>query len=290
MSTRFPRLRYALAVTLLSSLLGHAAAPTPAVPILAGSGGDVAYLLGAWAGGRWLADHAAVPQLEPATRYRSWSLGKAVTSARGARPTSLGEPCDATLGTELHLPGPEGALRLYLPERVQAAPRPVEVLPTANPAYAEVVRAELRRRGIARPQVQLTRLVRADLDGDGTQEVLIEARHFQGEAQQGSALYPPPTGQPGDYSVLLLRSVWNGQAVTSTLGAYLGPARRWDPESSAPMPLATLYRLVDVADVNGDGRMELVTYSAYYEGSGFGVYEWTPRQGAQLRLETGCGV
>ena len=148
------------------------------------------------------------------------------------------------------------------------------------------MRAELKRRGLPNPQVTLTRLIRADLDGNGTQEVIIEARHFQ----NGRDDFPPPVGQPGDYSLLLLRAVVGGKVVTTVLGEHIAPQTPWDSGSSDPMPMATLHRLAGVADLNGDGRMELVLYGAYYEGSGFSVQQWTPAGLKGTPLESGCGV
>lgn len=266
-------------------------APVPApVPVLATTGGEPAYLLGGWQAGRWLTDAQLASRLGGAATYRTWTRGQAGGTVRGERPRSLGEPCEKTLASDLRPAAPRGALRVYLPAGLRAVPRPVQVLPTDQPVYAEVLRADLRRRGIAQPQVRVTGLTRVDLDGDGTQEVLIEARYFQKEGLEGSAFSPPPTGQPGDYSLLLVRSVRGGQAVLSTLAGYVGPRQPWDSGSGEPMPLANLYRLAGVADLNGDGRMEIVTYGAYYEGQSFAVYEWTPAGGAKLRLETGCGV
>lgn len=280
----------------LALLGGAALAQAPAaspVPVLATTGG-LTYLVGGWQrdeaqGGRWLTDTQVASRIGAAT-YQGWTLGRATGTARGERPGSMGEPCEQTLRIRLRPVPPEDALRVYLPAGLRAVPRPVQVLPPGNPTYTEIVRADLRRRGIAQPQVRITGLTRTDLDGDGTQEVLIEARYFQKEGPEGSAFSPPPAGQPGDYSLLLVRSVQGGRAVTSTLAGYLGPKRPWDSGSDQPMPLANLYRLAGVADLNGDGRMELIVYDAYYEGQGFGVYEWTPAGGAKLRLETGCGV
>ena len=262
----------------------------PLVPVLATTGGDLTYLLGGWQGGRWLTDAQTAARLGAATTYQGRSLGRATGTARGGRPGSMGEPCEQTLTTAMHPAPPEDTLRVYLPAGLRALPRPVQVLPPGNPTYTEIVRADLRRRGIAQPQVRVTGLTRTDLDGDGTQEVLIEARSFQKEGPEGSAFSPPPAGQPGDYSLLLIRFVREGRAMTSTLAGYLGPRQAWDPGGDQPMPLANLYRLAGVADLNGDGRMELIVYSAYYEGQGFAAYEWTPAGGAKLRLETGCGV
>ena len=288
--------RRLLAVALLGSVgvAQQSATPPVPVPVLATTGGDLTYLLGGWQGngrqgGRWLTD-AQVAARAGAATYQGWSLGRATGTARGGRPGSMGEPCEQTLSTAMRPAPPEDTLRVYLPAGLRALPRPVQVLPPGNPTYAEIVRADLRRRGVAQPQVRVTGLTRTDLDGDGTQEVLIEARYFQKEGPEGTAFSPPPAGQPGDYSLLLVRSVQGGRAVTSTLAGYLGPRQAWDPGGDQPMPLANLYRLAGVADLNGDGRMELIVYSAYYEGQGFAAYEWTPAGGAKLRLETGCGV
>lgn len=222
------------------------ASPTPPVPVLATLGDGASYLVGGWQGGRWARDTAIAPRLRGTATYQAWALGHPAGTARGERPTSMGEPCEQTLSTDLRPAAPEGLLRVYLPAGLRAVPRPVQVLPTGNPTYTEIVRADLRRRGVAQPQVRVTGLVRADLDGDGTQEVLIEARYFQQEGPEGNAFSPPPAGQPGDYSLLLLRSVRNGQAVTSTVAGYLGPRQAWDSGSAEPMPLANLYRLAGV--------------------------------------------
>lgn len=49
------------------------------------------------------------------------------------------------------------------------------------------------------------------------------------------------------------------------------------------------YGISAIADLNGDGVMEIVTKSYYYEGNASSVYELA---GDELRevLSTGCGV
>jgi hypothetical protein len=51
----------------------------------------------------------------------------------------------------------------------------------------------------------------------------------------------------------------------------------------------TVYDLASVADLNGDGRMEVVLVWSYYEGGGVTGYEL---QGDRLApvLEAGCGA
>jgi hypothetical protein len=263
----------------------QAAAPAGLHPVLAtlpGSGGT--YLLGGWQDGRWLSDAQTRTRMATGATYTRLAPGSTPTRVQGGRPASLGEPCEVTFEVKV-TPAREG-LAVLASARLNAQPRPVTVLPTRNATYETAVRAELKRRGLPNPQVTLTRLIRADLDGNGTQEVIIEARHFQ----NGRDDFPPPVGQPGDYSLLLLRAVVGGKVVTTVLGEHIAPQTPWDSGSSDPMPMATLHRLAGVADLNGDGRMELVLYGAYYEGSGFSVQQWTPAGLKGTPLESGCGV
>lgn len=48
--------------------------------------------------------------------------------------------------------------------------------------------------------------------------------------------------------------------------------------------------LAGVADLNADGRTELVVQDAYYEGEGAVVLEWSPGAGLKERLNEGCGA
>ena len=50
------------------------------------------------------------------------------------------------------------------------------------------------------------------------------------------------------------------------------------------------YSLEGVADLNGDGQMEIVTSESYYEGVTLDAWTWTPARGLKNVLETGCGV
>jgi hypothetical protein len=46
------------------------------------------------------------------------------------------------------------------------------------------------------------------------------------------------------------------------------------------------YHLSAIADLNGDGRMEIALYSAYYEGSSSDIFELS---GTQFKAVLGCG-
>ena len=48
------------------------------------------------------------------------------------------------------------------------------------------------------------------------------------------------------------------------------------------------YRVLDVADLNGDGRMEVLVHAWYYEGAGVLVYTYDGSTLTEV-LATGCG-
>ncbi|WP_309572589.1 hypothetical protein [Deinococcus sp.] len=243
-------------------------------------------LLGAWRAGRWVPARSDLTRRGGSQPYRQYPLGGRASTVTGSPAESMGEPCADTYQVTLSPDVPATAFTVLTTSTRPFQPRPVTSLPTTNATYQRIVRQELIRRGVRTPVVTITALIRADLDGNGTQEVIIEASRFQ----QRGGNFPPPTGLPGDYSLLLLRHVAGGKAMTTVLGEYVAPPTPWSPDSTAPMPLAGLYRLAGLADLNGDDRLELITYGAYYEGDAFAAQEWTPAGGLKVRLETGCGV
>ena len=60
--------------------------------------------------------------------------------------------------------------------------------------------------GVAEPQARVTQVVRADLDGDGTAEVLVTADQL---SDPSSSL-----ARPGDWSVVFMRRVVDGEVRT----------------------------------------------------------------------------
>jgi hypothetical protein len=50
------------------------------------------------------------------------------------------------------------------------------------------------------------------------------------------------------------------------------------------------YRILDVADLNGDGRMEVLVHAWYYEGASVIVYTYDDDGELTEVLATGCGA
>ncbi|WP_161882435.1 hypothetical protein [Deinococcus alpinitundrae] len=249
---------------------------------------DGAALLGVWDNPRWLSPPDAVPKVKADTPYTVRGLSGPGVGAVGGSPVSYDSPCPDYFGVALAPRRVAQQTLIATRADLQARPRPVVLLPNSNPTYRAVVRAELQRRGLKNPAVELQRIVRADLDGDGKDEVIIEASHFAESV--GSALprpVPAVNASAGDFSLLLLRSVVSGQVKTTVLGADV--VLKASTDIDAPR-LNLRYSLEGVADLNGDGQMEIVTSDSYYEGVTLDAWTWMPARGLKKVLETGCGV
>lgn len=123
-------------------------------------------------------------------------------------------------------------------------PRPVKEISTNNRTYRAVIRRLLDKRGVP-DEVELTGAVSADLDGNGTQEVLLFA-HL--------------TKEERGYAIAVLRHVVKGRAVDEIL-----EFNHYDPKKGG-FPLWHL--LEAVADFDGDGNMEFMESShmiAHYD-------------------------
>lgn len=166
------------------------------------------------------------------------------------------------------------------------APRKVTELPKSNLVYRSFLGGFLKRNGLAGATPRITRLVRADLDGDGSDEILIEARSRDGLPTSAYDKAHPER----EYSVLLVRSARGGKVTETALSFSRG--KKGDGGENAQMngilPLAEV-RLRAVADLDGDGRMEVVTSARMYEAVGYDL--WAFRGGRATRpLTNGTGI
>jgi len=154
----------------------------------------------------------------------------------------------------------------------QLQPRPVSVAGSREgleQAAIELLAAE----GYEADAVEIVQAIDADLDGDGAVETITVidtiryvptpdgyAMVFAVSAEADSELFAQSAIPPG-YS-----------------GAPAGET--WDPIA---------FRVGAVADLNGDGAMELVVSWRAWESSGVSIYELTDDGLAQV-LDCGCGV
>jgi hypothetical protein len=137
-------------------------------------------------------------------------------------------------------------------------PRTPESFPTDTPVYLETVAGWLTDQAPSQPIVVINKIWRVDLEGDGVDEVIIDASRFA-EASGHNV-------EPRDYSVILMRKVSGNDVVRlEIVGDYYGEAA----ENAFPLS----YSLEFVGDLNGDGVMEIVVGISRWEGMGVMVFE-----------------
>lgn len=153
-------------------------------------------------------------------------------------------------------------------------PREVEALGTANEAYVAATSELLAGLGIDDESPELVQVVRLDLEGDGVDEVIVVAQ------RNASGVLAVP--ELGDYGVAFLRRLIEGEVQEAVLG---GSFVVDDPDELLILP-----RLTAVADLNGDGVMELVVTESYFEGSWTSVLEYVNDDVGPVEiLMVGCG-
>ncbi|HEV7376241.1 MAG TPA: hypothetical protein VGN95_16100 [Pyrinomonadaceae bacterium] len=230
-------------------------------------------LLGGVADGKWLEAEAIAPLIKGGERYRFYTLKGFAGKAVGAKVDPTGDPCGRSSNVAFE---PEAKEGFAVDERFNAMPRTPKMLSASDPAYRQMVAGILRSHGIRRPLVNITQLLHIDLDGDGTDEVLVSATHLAegiGGANRQMAVH----SKPGDYSLVFLRKIVKGRAQNIIL------SEDYHLRNNDSTPFQ--FRIAAVLDVNGDGKMEIIVHGDYYEGGGSTLYRLI---GNKVKEAFGC--
>jgi len=156
-------------------------------------------------------------------------------------------------------------------------PRTVKPIDLNDGTYKKIVTDILATKRLTKTQSILTQAFRVDLDGDGQEEVLIAATKYSSGKVSSSA-------RVGDYSFILLRKIVAGKVQNTVIA---GDFITKKIDFGAPSE----FEISAIADLNGDGKMEIILHSAYYEGSSTGVYEIKGNKAVEVAaLSVGCGV
>ncbi len=145
---------------------------------------------------------------------------------------------------------------------------------TDDGTYAAFARELLDQRGLDVAEPVIKQLLRVDLEGDGVNEIIVVTEEIQGP-------YEPPT--PGDYSIVFMRKVVDGEVQTAILGDSVVGTEEGG--------LNLGFGVGAVADLTGDGRMEVVVSVAYFEGLSVEVWEYfNDDLGMVPTVQAGCGA
>jgi len=263
-------LRATLLACVCTAAVPLAAAAQAIHPVLDVKGG---YLLGARVDGTWRDGQSVAPRVRAGRRYRVFGPAAELGASTGTRAESLDVPCPETFGVELSPERRAGEIAVDAAWNV--VPRRVTRLSqAAADGYRDAVRQILVRHGIGTPVPRVTGAVRVDLDGDGTEEVIVSAHR-----QTGNGSF---TVGSGDYSVVFVRKLVNGTVRTLMLEEEYHPRARSETTPNE-------FTIVGAYDLDGDGASEVVTRSRYYEGGSTTIHR-IRSLAAQKLVSAGCGA
>jgi hypothetical protein len=152
--------------------------------------------------------------------------------------------------------------------------RPKKVrLTDAN--YKKSVKDVLRRRGLAKSPAKIIQAFRIDLDGDGREEVILKADYTAEDSNQFPTV--------GTYFFIIIRKTVGGKAQNLFVGGYFMTKKDDEPGGDPSIS--------GFADLNGDGKMEIVVEVGGYEENWLKVYEMKSGKPSEIdALDYYCGV
>jgi hypothetical protein len=248
----------------------------PTGPIVSAEG-----ILGTWSGSEWVPWQSGdTPPV--GDEFRIVRLDEPITTTIG----EAGAGCAVTdeyggVDVGLEYGGqPFPSRSIAVTGVVDPRPRPVEVLDPSAAVYRESAAAVVAGLGVPDPAPQVMQAVQGDLDGDGVAEEVVVAESVRDPARL--------VGSADDYAMVYLRRVAGGDVETSVIASSIASSIA-DPLPGTA-PIIDVYRLSALADLNGDGRMEIVLNGGWYEGSWTAVHELRPDGTVPEVLYVQCGT
>lgn len=246
------------------------AGTTATGPVVAREG-----VLGSWSGSAWVRwEEGATPPI--GDRYQVVRLDEPITTVVGTESIDCSPAGNPSIDVGIDFGDKLSPEPIAVAGVADPRPRPVEVLAADNPLYREAAVSVLADLGVTDASPTISQVVRGDLDGDGAAEVLVVAERL---SDTGSW-----TAVEGDYSVVFMRRVQGGDFATTVVASWIaGPPGEFTASIE-------VMRLAALADLNGDGRMEVVLDHRFWESSSVTVHELQGDGTLTEVLSTGCGV
>jgi hypothetical protein len=238
------------------------------------------YLFGAISDGKCIKADEAAKLIGDETTYRVYGLTQALGEAKAGKPKPEEVPCEETLAVSLSPKPEKGVIAIAAPWN--ALPRKPQLIDPNQQTYVDAVRDFLKTKGIEQPKVKIESILRVDLDGDGEEEVLISATNYFSKDDR-----VPMRSPAGSYSMVLLRRVVAGKVETQVVEGEFHPKAYVRKEDSFDAPNA--YKVIATLDLDGDGKLEVVVGSNYYEGEEITIYHCDQRK-VEALLSVACGA
>jgi hypothetical protein len=237
---------------------------------------------GWWDGQAWV--EADGKKAVPVNGGEEYAVLGLVGPAKTATGSPLENGCELSEGSRaVKVPGVDHKTRppMIAVSGVPAVrPRETTVLDPASEVYRDAAAQVLRDKGLDPETVNVVQVVRADLEGDDKDEVLVVAERI--------AEPDGPYGRKGDYSIVFLRRIGRDAVITTIVReSFTQPMA---PGGGDPLGFIESFRVSAVADLNGDGRMEVALWGEYYEGAATAIHELRPDGTIPAVMSGGCGA
>ena len=238
---------------------------------------NIGGLLGGSKAGKWISAKDVASQIKGGEKYKLFGSRDAkIKEVAGGAPINE-VPCESFYDVQLDESArSKGGVAFGSQLSWNPVPHPIAELSANSSVYKPIITEILASKGLPKSTPKATKILQTDLDGDGKNEVIISATSFK----KGVT----PMGDIGDYSFILLRKVTNGKAENFILS---GDFVKKSENAGAPAE----YEISSISDLNGDGKMEIVVFAHYYEGSWVEVYELNNKGATSVeQLKANCGV
>ena len=224
-------------------------------------------LLGGVLGSDWITPDAVTDQFAAEWDYDVYTLSESF-QVHGYAPDFSPPNQLYTIGTDVMV---DKAGMVAVAKGWPVLQRDAEELSSENVFYQQVVLDWLKLEGVSAPESGLLTIFRVDIEGDGVDEIFINAVHLD-ESQH--------TTKAGDYSIILMRKVAGNDAVTVPVVADVYRSQE------AQVTFPRTYSTTNFIDLNQDGVLEIVVGIEKWEGDGAAVYQINGQQVVEcLRLE-----
>ena len=127
-------------------------------------------------------------------------------------------------------------------------------------SFVNLVKEYLVDYGIETPETSIKQIISVDLEGDGTDEMLIAANNTIDDQFEEV--------EKGDNALLIFRKIVDGEVIDQIVEKDI----RLE-EEEYPSIYRVLFRVETIADLDGDSVMEVIIRSWYYEGEGWSIYK-----------------